>query len=127
MVEKVLAFTGGILKINRTEILVLILLLLVFLVGIAFVFNGFHEPEMILEMRRRTYCFRGHLKSVFCISLLVFLLTLLYVLFLGKKIQISASKRLVIGKGKAIVVSVLFFGSLITIPVSIVFARYSCG
>lgn len=115
------------MSISRTETLALILLLLVSLVDMVFVFNGLQEPELILEIRRRTYCFRDQLKYVFCISVLMFSPTLFYVLYLGKKNQINTGKKLVISKGKAIILSFLFFLPLITIPASMVVARYSCG
>jgi hypothetical protein len=115
------------LNTSRTEKLALILFLLVSLLTIAFVINGLQKSELVLELRRNTYCFQGYVKYLFCISVLVFLPSLLYTVYLGKKIQGNRNTKMVIGKVKNVILAGLFFTPLITIPVSFVIANFSCG
>jgi hypothetical protein len=115
------------LNISRTEKLTFILFILVSLVTIAFVITGLQKSELVLEVRRSTYCFQGYVKYLFCISVLVFLPALLYIVYLGKKIQGNRNAKMVIGKVKAFILAGLFFTPLIIIPVSLVIANMSCG
>ena len=115
------------MNISRTEKLAFILIFLASLLAIVFVINGLQKPELVLEVRRSTYCFQGYVKYLFCISVLLVLASLPYVLFVGKKFQKPENRSLVLGKVTSFTLLTCFFLPLIGIIGSMVAASYSCG
>jgi hypothetical protein len=105
----------------------LTLFLLASVLTLVFLFNALQEPEFIIETRRHTYCFQGYLKFIFCISVIVFLPALLYIAYIGHKIQKNKNAEILIGKVKAFILALFFFVPLITITVSFVVASSSCS
>jgi len=114
------------LDLNRKEILAFILLALVSLITIIAAINWLQEAELVLEGRRGTYCFDGYLKSVFCISLIVFVPSLICLITLGYKIRQSKPQKLILGKAKVLVISLCFFLSIISFVTCLLIASNSC-
>src|SRR5690606_17738868 len=73
------------MKLTRQELLSMALGGVVFLVTIAWATNGLLQPELILETRRQVFCFSGTFKNVFCLSVLLFCSSLIYVVYFGLK------------------------------------------
>jgi hypothetical protein len=114
------------LELSRKEILASILFTLVCVITIIAAINWLQVAEFILETRRGAYCFEGYLKNVFCISLMVFVPSLICVITVGYRIRQSKSNQLMIGKAKALIITLCFLFSMISLVVCLSIAGNSC-
>ncbi len=114
------------MKLGRKEILALILGVLVEIATCVFIFNGFSQDELILELRNTDFCFRGLNKSVFCISTLMYLISLNIVIVLGYKIINSPQDSIKLNKSFAILLSSSFIGAMLGLVITLIIGANSC-
>ena len=73
------------MKLNRQEILPILLGFMLLVLCMLWALLGIMQSELILETRRQIYCFDGYVKYIFCSSVLVLCLTLIYIVPFGLK------------------------------------------
>ena len=114
------------MKSNRQEILAMLLGFMVLVLCISWALHGIMQSELILETRRQIYCFDGYVKYIFCGSVLVLCLTLIYIVPFGFKL-IGNSGGKVESKLFPAFVYFCFFLSLIGVVACLFIASNNCA
>ena len=114
------------MNLGRKEILALILAVLVEIGTCIFILNGFSQSEIILEFRNAEFCFNGLNKTVFCISTLIYLISLNIVIILGYKICNCPKDSIKINKPFAVLLSSSFIGAMLGLIITLIIGANSC-
>lgn len=112
------------MKLDRKSTLVLIFAVLVEILAVMFLANGLFKEELVLELRKMTFCFTGLNKSLFIASAFIFLLSLNFVVLLGNQILNKSNLRL--KRYQAILLAGSFFLSMIGVVLTLIIGAGLC-
>ena len=114
-------------NLNRKMILALSLGGIAGVLILVFAINGLSKTEVIIETRLSIFCFDGLFKIVFCSLLILYVPSLAYVIHLGNRITSSSNCDIGLTKKHQIFLVSIFFGSMISIVISLFIASGSCN